>query len=171
MSLANPIKAVKGGRIDVAPRLPPRSTMSALNREYLAERNAQMALKRRSGEIDLALRESQLLPAGKLKVQLAFLIAAAREAVRAWHVKLPPQLIGRDLHTIGQVLRAAEEELLNTLAALPEQLNAAGSGNGEVAETETIGELEAKERQKESDEHWTQIRREKRAAKKQTGEK
>ena len=109
----SPLAGVKGG----SPR--PRLSQGALNREYLAERNAQLALKRRSSEIDLALREAELLPAGKLKVQLAFLIAAAREAVRAWHVKLPPQLFGKDLHTIGQILREAEEELLNTLAALP----------------------------------------------------
>ena len=136
--------------------------MSALNREYLAERNAQLALKRRSSEIDLALREGQLLPVGALKVQLSFLIAAAREAVRAWHVKLPPQLFGRDLHTIGQVLRAAEEELLNTLAALPDQLGAAAAkSNGDEA-AETIGELAAKERQKERDTRWNAVRREKR---------
>jgi hypothetical protein len=73
------------------------------------------------------------------------LITAAREAVRAWHVRLPPQLLGKDLHEIGQILREAEGELLNTLAALPEQLKnpidldridddlrPKGAGNGET---------------------------------------
>ena len=153
----SPLAGIKGG----SPRAP-RGSMLALNKEYLAERNAQLALKRRSSEIDLAIRECQLLPVGALRVQLSFLIAAAREAVRAWHVKLPPQLIGRDLHQIGQVLREAEEELLNTLAALPEQLEAAGPRSNGEESAETIGELAAEERRKARDKRWNAVRREKR---------
>ena len=173
MSLENPIKAVKGGRIDIAPRLS-KSTMSALNREYLAERNAAMAQKRRSAEIDLAIREGTLLPAGQLKVQLSFLISAAREAVRAWHVRLPPLIFGKDLHQTGQILREAEGELLNILADLPAAL-----GNGETQQgtdatplapqpplppEEAAREAVSDERERAKRDRWNRTRRERRAA-------
>jgi hypothetical protein len=114
---AEPISGVKGGS--------PRPSTARLNDDYLAERNAALALKRRSAEIDLAIREGTLLPAGPLRVQLSFLLTSAREAVRAWHVKLPPLLFNKDLHQISQILREAEAELLNHLAGLPAAL-----GNG-----------------------------------------
>ena len=173
MSLANPIKAVKGGRIDVAPRLP-KSTMGALNREYLAERNAALALKRRSAEIDLAIREGTLLPAGALRVQVTFLISAAREAVRAWHVRLPPLLVEQDLHRIGQILREAEVELLNILADLPAALG--NGGPGEEPEDapplapppptveQSVRKAASDERQRAKRDRWNATRRERRAA-------
>jgi hypothetical protein len=141
--------------------------MVALNRQYLAERNAQLALKRRSTEIDLALREGTLLPTGPLKVQLSFLLTAAREEVRAWHVRLPPLLLGKDLHQIGQILREAEAELLNALAGLPAAL-----GNGENQQVEDVAPLVpqpplAEEAQKAkrgvARANWNRVRREKRA--------
>ena len=162
----SPIAGVKGG----SPRAP-RGSMSALNREYLAERNASLALKRRSAEIDLALRQGVLLPAGPLKVQLSFLLGAAREEVRAWHVRLPPLLLGKDLHQIGQILREAEGELLNALAGLPAAL-----GNGENMQEEdvaplapqpaglTVKEEARKAKKREYALHWNRMRREKRDA-------
>jgi hypothetical protein len=172
MSLENPIKAVKGGRIDIAPRLQ-KSTMGALNREYLAERNAGLALKRRSAEIDLAIREGALLPASQLKVQVSFLISAAREAVRAWHVRLPPLLVGKNEHEIGIALRGAEAELLNILAELPAAL-----GNGVNIEDvekatppapspppeESVRSAARAERERAKRDRWNATRRERRAA-------
>ena len=173
MSLENPIKAVEGGRIDLAPRLP-RSSMGALNRQYLAERNAALALKRRSAEIDLAIREGALLPIGPLKIQLSPLIAAAREEVRAWHIRLAPLLVGQDLHTIRQILREAEGDLLNILAELPAAL---GNGDQQLTESEkredatsplapppSLNETKRAEKKRIQAERWNAIRRERRAA-------
>jgi hypothetical protein len=170
MSLEAPGKGVKGGRIDVAPRLP-KATIGALNREYLAERNAALALKRRSAEIDLAVREGTLLPAGPLKAQLSFLLTSAREAVRAWHVRLPPLLLGQDLHRIGQILREAEGELLNTLAELPGQLAGGGEAPVEAEKPEPAPEEVARQERKRAGElRWNAIRRERRAAAKRGAE-
>ena len=97
--------------------------------KHLAEvqlTNARTAMVKMRAERDslvLAKARGDLIDRRSAQVTLGFLITAAREAVRAWHVRLPPQLVGKDLHEIGQILRAAEGELLNTLAALPEQLN------------------------------------------------
>jgi hypothetical protein len=128
----------------------------------LAERNAALALKRRSAEIDLAIREGTLLPAARLKVQLSFLLTAAREAVRAWHVRLPPLLYGQDLHRIGQILREAEGELLHALADLPAAL---GNGATTVEDATSAGAatpaaLPAEDKK----DRWNRIRRERRAA-------
>lgn len=159
------IAGVKGGS--------PRPSLARLNADYLAERNAALALKRRSAEIDLAIRQGTLLPAGALKIELGFLISAAREAVRAWHVRLPPLLLGKDLHEIGQILREAEGELLNILADLPAAL-----GNGALPLEESgrdvtslapptpqdIGAAKKAERVRAGRERWNAIRRERRAA-------
>lgn len=176
MSIAG---GIKGGRIDVAPRRHSRATNAALNREYLAERNAQLALKRRSSEIDLALRQGTLLPAGPLKVQLSFLLGAAREEVRAWHVRLPPLLLGKDLHQIGQILREAEGELLNALAGLPAALGNGGNMQEEdvdplapqPAGVLTVKEEARKAKKREYALHWNRMRREKREAAKRGEDK
>jgi hypothetical protein len=149
MQSTPPIKGVKGGS--------PRPSLTRLNADYLAERNASLALKRRSAEIDLAIREGTLLPAGPLKVQLSFLLGAAREEVRAWHVRLPPLLLGKDLHQISQILREAEAELLNALAGLPAAL-----GNG--VDVEDASPLAPPPAGESPAERWNRIRRERRAA-------
>ena len=85
-------------------------------------RTAMVKLRAERDALVLAKARGDLIDRRRASWTLGFLITAAREAVRAWHVKLPPQLVGKDMHGIGQILREAEGELLNTLAALPEQL-------------------------------------------------
>ena len=85
-------------------------------------RTAMVKLRAERDALVLAKARGDLIDRQRASWALGFLITAARSAVRAWHVRLPPQLVGQDMHGIGQILRAAEDELLNTLAALPEQL-------------------------------------------------
>jgi hypothetical protein len=90
--------------------------------ELTNARTAMVKLRSERDALVVAKARGDLIDRRRASFALGFLISAAREAVRAWHVRLPPQLFGQDLHTIGQILREAEAELLNTLAALPEQL-------------------------------------------------
>ena len=90
--------------------------------ELTSARTAMVKLRAERDSLVLAKARGDLIDRRRAQFTLGFLITAAREAVRAWHVRLPPQLLGKDLHEIGQILREAEGELLNTLAALPDQL-------------------------------------------------
>jgi hypothetical protein len=105
---------------------PREARLSAKHLAEVALTNARTAMVKLRAERDalvLAKARGDLLDRRKTSLDLAFLLTAAREEVRAWHVRLPPVLLGKDVHQIGQILREAEGELLNTLAKLPEQLN------------------------------------------------
>jgi hypothetical protein len=154
--------------------------------KHLAEvelTNARTAMVRMRAERDslvLAKARGDLIDRRRAQFTLGFLITAAREAVRAWHVRLPPQLLGKDLHEIGQILREAEGELLNTLAALPEQLNHPfdesridedlrpnGAGNALRFPTAGNSQTKAEERSKAQRQRANERRRERRASAKE----
>jgi hypothetical protein len=147
-----------------------------LTAKHLAEvqltnaRTAMVKLRAERDALVLAKARGDLIDRRRAQFALGFLISAAREAVRAWHARLPPQLLGKDLHTIGQILREAEAELLNTLAALPEQLknpnwiDRIDEDQRPVEESAGNGELD-EERRQEQRERYNARRRERRRAK------
>jgi hypothetical protein len=134
--------------------------------ELTNARTAMVKLRAERDALVVAKARGDLIDRRKASWDLGFLITAAREEVRAWHVRLPPLLFGKDMHTIGQILREAEGELLNTLAALPAQLKKMGRIDDDLRPVEEQGAGDgekAKERAKTQREEFNERRRQRRA--------
>lgn len=118
-----------------------------------------MALQRKAAEIDLALRESTLIPRRRAKVQLGFLLTGLRQRLLSFAYALPPRLVGKTEHEMGRLLDAEVRAALKDIAAWPERMANPGwqeeiapdlmptEGNGE-SETcpKALGKLESAER-------------------------
>src|SRR6266850_1241981 len=95
------IPGVKGN----APRFrAAKEKLPALNRLYLEERNAKLAVQRKAAEIDLALREGTLIPRRRAKVQLGFLLTGLRQRLMSFSYALAPRLEGKSAHEISQII-------------------------------------------------------------------
>ena len=154
--VAPPMRGVKGG----SPRFKSaREELPALNRLYLEERNAKLALQRKGAEIDLALKEGTLIPRRRAKVQLGFLLTGLRQRLMSLSYALPPRLEGKNAHEIGRTLDEEVRAALRDIAAWPAKMADANwqeeiapdlmpaevNGESEVG-PRALGELETAER-------------------------
>src|SRR5882672_3087475 len=113
------IPGVKGN----APRFrAAKERLPALNRLYLEERNAKLAVQRKAAEIDLALREGTLIPRRRAKLQLGFLLTGMRQRLLSFAYALPPRLVNKTEHEIGRLLDAEVRAALKDIAAWPERM-------------------------------------------------
>ena len=148
------IPGVKGN----APRFrAAKERLPALNRLYLEERNAKLALQRKAAEIDLALREGTLMPRRRAKVQLGFLLTGLRQRLMSFSYALAPQLEGKSVHEMSQIIDSEVRAALKDIAAWPAQMANPGwqeeiapdlmpvEAGGETGPGE-LGKLEAEER-------------------------
>jgi hypothetical protein len=150
------VRGIKGG----SPRFKSaREELPELSRIYIEERNAKMAAQRRGAEIDLALREGTLIPRRRAKVQLGFLLTGLRQRLMSLAYALPPRLVGKSEHEIGQTIdgevRAALRDIANWPAKMasagwaeeiaPDLMPAEDNGQGEVG-PKALGKLETAER-------------------------
>jgi hypothetical protein len=158
-AIGAPVDGIKGG----SPRFKTaREELPELSRIYIQERNAKMAIQRKAAEIDLALKESEVIPRRRMKIALGFLLTGLRQRLISFASALPPRLEGRNAHEIGQLLDAEMRSALKDIANWPaklanpnwqEEIDAdlmpgEAEGNGESGVTpRSLGELETEERQ------------------------
>jgi hypothetical protein len=99
-----------------------REELPELNRIYIEERNAKLALQRKGAEIDLALREGTLIPRRRAKVQLGFLLTGLRQRLMSFCYALPPRLVNKSEHEIGQLIDSEMRLALKDVANWPAKM-------------------------------------------------
>jgi hypothetical protein len=99
-----------------------REELPQLNREYLQNRNRQIAARAFVAETEAAVKRGELVSRKLVKLQAAFLLTGLRQRVLSFPYALPQRLVGKTQHEIAMILREECHAMLRDLAAWPEKM-------------------------------------------------
>ena len=178
MEVTSPEVGIAGSK-PIKPRFKSaREELPELNRIYIEERNAKLALQRRAAEIELAEKEGRLISRQRAKLQLGFLLTGLRQRMMSFSYALPRRLVGKSEHEIGRIIDEEARAMLRDLPNWPEKMvNPAWveeidsdlipeEVNGEArGQAKGLAKLEQEQRAETAVGRWNAKRREKRKKK------